>query len=480
MFVGSLGTPPEPQRSPNKPQTEYQESRISHIFRKEKKMNECSSVPPLDTVLNYEDNSALRAALEASISDWNVFFNDTDVNEKDILHNELKRLQALKSSEVLISNHKMHLERFTNLVSRIFNVPMCLVSIVDLGRIWLASNRGFGDIHETRRMSSTICSHAIQSLQDVFIVPDTMKDSRFKNNCLVTGAPHVRFYASSPLITHDGYKLGNLCIIDVEPRSDGLSSSEKENLVDMATLVMDHIDSMRRFKEESEKFKAETVATTAHDLITPLSAIQLNIDLICDDHTLMNRIGAQYQNILYQTKECVDLLSNICQQAIQTYRKKCCTSSIEITRDYGDGIVNISNFVSTLRHIMETYPKLVPFTIRCGEDVPTFIQSDIVSLFRASINLLTNACKVTESGFIDFYLHLEPSTSTEESFPMLVFECIDTGPGINAKDTSHLFSADGGMMLSQKSEKGGTGLGLNSVRELITRIGGRFGYTPRE
>jgi signal transduction histidine kinase len=444
-------------------------------------MNECSiNTSSLDTVLNYDTDSELLAALEASMSDWNVFFNDADVDEKDILLNELRRLQVLKSSGILNLNQKLHLEHLTALTSRIFDVPISLVSIVDLGRLWSASNQGFGDVHETPRISSALCSHAIQSPQDVFVVPDTLNDSRFKNNPLVTGAPYVRFYASSPLTNRDGYKLGNLCIIDVKPHANGLSFKDQQNLVDIAALVMAHIDSKRRYKEENDKFKAETVATTAHDLITPLSAIQLNMELMCDDDELMNRLGERYKILLDQTKECVDLLANICQRAIQSYREICITSSTKLVSKDGGDIVDTSKFVSTLKHIMETYPKKVPLTIRIGEDVPRFIESDIISLFRSSINLLTNACKVTTSGFIDFNLHLEPATSVQNPVPMLVFECLDTGPGIEVKDLSHLFSADGGMMLSQKSENSGSGLGLNSVRELITRIGGQFGYKPRE
>jgi hypothetical protein len=444
-------------------------------------MNECSVRPStLDTVLNYDDDSELAAALEASISEWNVFFNDTEVNENDILHNELKRLQALKSSGILNLNRKVRLEHFTTLAARIFDVPISLVSIVDLGRVWLASNLGFGHGHETPRISSTICSHAIQSLEDVFVVPDTLKDARFKNNPLVTGAPHVRFYASSPLITHDGYKIGNMCVIDVKPHSNGISFIEKQNLSDIAALVMDYIESMRICKEESDKLKAKRVATTAHDLITPLSAIQLNMELMCDDKELMSRMGVQFKNDFHQTRDCVDLLSSICQQAIQSYHESCFTIPTKVERNDGDDIVDTSKFISTLKNIMGAYPKRVPLTIRCGENVPSFIKSDKVSLFRSSINLMTNACKVTKSGFIDFNMHLEPTKGEQERIPMLVFECVDTGPGIEFEDLSHLFSADGGMMLSQKSGNGGSGLGLNSVQELITRIGGQFGYRPRK
>ena len=62
----------------------------------------------------------------------------------------------------------------------------------------------------------SFCAHTILG-NDTLEIPDSHNDERFKNNPLVKGNPHVRFYAGVPLELNDGLKVGTLCVIDNKP-----------------------------------------------------------------------------------------------------------------------------------------------------------------------------------------------------------------------------------------------------------------------
>ena len=53
------------------------------------------------------------------------------------------------------------------------------------------------------------------------VVEDAAEDERFRANPLVTGEPHIRFYAGYPLFMDDGSCVGTLCLIDNKPRDFG-------------------------------------------------------------------------------------------------------------------------------------------------------------------------------------------------------------------------------------------------------------------
>ncbi|MBM3549511.1 MAG: GAF domain-containing protein [Alphaproteobacteria bacterium] len=135
----------------------------------------------------------------------------------EIPDDETYRLDALHSLDILDTPPDSDFDAVVALGRDLFDVPICLVSIVDADRQWFKACIGL-DVLETAR-SVSFCGHAILS-QEPLVVLDATKDERFFDNPLVTGGPEIRFYAGSPIRLPSGYQVGTVCLIDRVPRAE--------------------------------------------------------------------------------------------------------------------------------------------------------------------------------------------------------------------------------------------------------------------
>ena len=125
--------------------------------------------------------------------------------------NEIQRLQALHSLNILDTTSEERYDRITRVAQNLFNVPIASVSFIDKEREWFKSKYGLLFKETPREIS--FGGHAI--LQDnIMIVNDTLNDVRFKDNPLVIGNPEIRFYLGCPLKIKGQFNIGTLCLID--------------------------------------------------------------------------------------------------------------------------------------------------------------------------------------------------------------------------------------------------------------------------
>ncbi|MBA3445577.1 MAG: GAF domain-containing protein [Gemmatimonadales bacterium] len=150
---------------------------------------------------------------------------------------EQERLVALNSYEILDTPPDGAFDRVTALAAHHFQVPVALVSLVDEDRIWFKSRYGL-EAEEIPR-SPGLCASVILS-DGAYIVKNALEDPRTLANPLVAGEMGVRFYAAAPLITHDGYRLGTMNIIDFTPRE--FDAEGQKMLEEFAGLVMDQME----------------------------------------------------------------------------------------------------------------------------------------------------------------------------------------------------------------------------------------------
>lgn len=146
--------------------------------------------------------------------------------------NEAERLAAVRALKQRHKETKPALDALCGTVSKLFDVPIVLVSLVEEHHQWFEASCGV-EVDRTSREVS-FCTHAIMA-DKVLVVEDAMLDLRFSRNPLVVGEPGIRFYAGAPLILEKNIRLGTLCLIDQSPRL--FSNEDCVRLAGIASVV---------------------------------------------------------------------------------------------------------------------------------------------------------------------------------------------------------------------------------------------------
>ncbi len=147
--------------------------------------------------------------------------------------NDLERIALIEALNVLDPALGKALDPITELAAFTFDVPIALISIIDVDSQRVISRVGL--TLERADREGSICSQAIESPQ-LLQVADLREDPRFARSPLVTGHEQVRFYAGAPLVTKSGTALGTLCIMGRAPRI--LSREEQQQLQTLSRVVI--------------------------------------------------------------------------------------------------------------------------------------------------------------------------------------------------------------------------------------------------
>jgi GAF domain-containing protein len=198
---------------------------------------------------------------------------------------EQKRLHELYRYQVLDSLPQQAIDRLVGYVARSFDVPIVLVSLMDLERQWFMARHGLDETVSLRAIS--FCDHVITS-EEIMVVEDARLDPRFACNPLVTGGIKIRAYAGAPLVTPHGYIIGTVCVVDNErPRR---FTPQQLSLLEVASAsVMAHLEARHAHMiaatamaraEAAQEARVRFISQVTHDLRGPMSAIQGYSELI--------------------------------------------------------------------------------------------------------------------------------------------------------------------------------------------------------
>lgn len=387
---------------------------------------------------------------------------------------EPERLQALQECGVLDTAAEREFDDLVELVRKLCDMPIALVSLVDEHRQWFKSVRGL-EVRETPRRVA-FCAHTVANDREL-IVRDAALDPRFCENPLVTGFPFLRFYAGIPLRSSDGYALGSLCVLDSVPRE--LSPGQHEDLRRMGRQASRLLELRRqnylldRAREQAEANSRAThryLANMSHEIRTPLNAITGYIDLLLDPQESASA-HSEYGEILKRnSKHLVTILNDMLDLS------KIDAGHMPIEQVACSPAQKVIDVTELMRPRAEA--KGLSLEVDFLTPVPRVIYSDPLRVKQILMNLVSNAIKFTDSGSV--LVRVTCLEHTGGASATLQYEVIDTGIGISEATLGKLFKPFGQAEDSTARKYGGTGLGLTISRKLARMLGGDITVASRE
>jgi sigma-B regulation protein RsbU (phosphoserine phosphatase) len=171
--------------------------------------------------------------------------------------NETARLNALYRYNILDTGSEVAFDRVTTLAAHFFNVPFAQLTFIDEDRVWVKSCYGGMHIQQVKR-SRSLSSHLL-SLKHPVQIPETLLNLQFANTeSVMTGIVGIRFFASAPITTPEGYNIGVLSIFDLVPQQ--LPDEKLSILSELASVVMDELElriTTVKSREEDQELKTK-------------------------------------------------------------------------------------------------------------------------------------------------------------------------------------------------------------------------------
>lgn len=232
---------------------------------------------------------------------------------------EAARMAAVRRYDVLDTPPDGAFDRITALAARIFDVPISIVSIVDTDRIWFKSH--YGMPAEAIDRAPGLCASAILSAHP-WVLENARLDPRSLANPLVAQQNGIGFYAGIPLTTYDGYNLGTLCVLDLEPRP--VTDEEVATLRDLAAVVMDELELRRDARRTAElqeqlRSQAEAVARSLQrDLLPPVVPQTPGLRLAARYHVAnQEQVGGDFYDVIAQDDGCAIVVGDACGKGVR-------------------------------------------------------------------------------------------------------------------------------------------------------------------
>ena len=232
--------------------------------------------------------------------------------------------------------------------------------------------------------------------------------------------------------------------------------------------LIEELEHQKEKAEAADQAKTQFLATMSHEMRTPLNGIVGIADLLSDTE-LKPAQKELLNNLSYSSSILHSLISDVLDLTLIEDGKL-------ILHDHE---MNIEREVKEIGDILR--PKLldkkesVRLIIEHDDSIPEILIGDVNRIRQVLINLMNNAIKFTQKGFVRITSRV--ISQTEEAL-RIRFEIEDSGIGISAENQRQLFNKF--FRASSNLEVEGTGLGLSISKTIIELMGGEIGFVSEE
>lgn len=200
-------------------------------------------------------------------------------------------MRVLHRHAVLGAARELAFEQLVELAALALRVPIAFIALIDHDRAWFLARHGITLEGATR--VGTPCAHVVEAGQTL-VIPDALADSRFAEAAMVVDEPHMRSYAGAPLTTHEGYVLGTLCVVDVEPRElDANEIAQLELIARQAVALLEQRRQLRSAELDRQLAEEAGNLFLVTDLAGRVQEHGDNLSSLVGEHELLGRSIAE-------------------------------------------------------------------------------------------------------------------------------------------------------------------------------------------
>ncbi len=200
---------------------------------------------------------------------------------------EAQRLEAVHRFLEIDYDKNNEFQNIVELAAELCEKPVALITLLDEEVNWIKVRTGVD--HAVMPRETSFCQYGIQQ-NEVLVIKDATKDSRFDTNPLVHENPNVRFYAGAPLTIKSGMRLGTLCLFDLQPND--ITDQQKKTLdilsrqaTYLMELELNHKllqQNLKQIEQQNESLK-KIAEVQSHEVRQPLTSIMGLVKLIKDE-----------------------------------------------------------------------------------------------------------------------------------------------------------------------------------------------------